>query len=120
MNDIAKAFYDFWSSFGIPAYVEGYIPENAELPYLTYSLADTDWRFQTATYAQLWYRDTSLQSITAKAQEIREAIGEGIMLDCANGFICIYKQATFVQMFSDEEDEQIKRAYISITVDINK
>lgn len=120
MIDIAKTLYDFWSGFEIPAYAEGAIPENAELPYITYQVVDTDWRFQSATYAQLWYRDTSLRAITEKAGEIREAISEGIMLDCADGFICIYKQATFVQLFTDEEDDTIKRAYISVTIDINK
>ena len=42
MRDTAAALYTFFSSFGIPAYVEYNVPDNAALPYITYELRDPE------------------------------------------------------------------------------
>lgn len=34
----ATNIYKFFNSFGIPAYINGDVPENAVMPYITYQL----------------------------------------------------------------------------------
>jgi hypothetical protein len=34
----SQALQSFWESFGIPAYNEYTVPDNAEMPYITYSV----------------------------------------------------------------------------------
>ena len=36
MINTARALYGFFSGFGLPAFVEYSVPEDAELPYITY------------------------------------------------------------------------------------
>ena len=38
MTNTAKALYQFFSGFGLPAYVEYNVPDEAALPYITYRL----------------------------------------------------------------------------------
>lgn len=122
MVDTATALYDFWSSFGIPAFVEGYIPDDVvnNPPYITYRLAKPDWRYQISTYARVWYMDTSYRSISQKLDEIGNAIGEGLMLPCGdNGSILLFKDVNFIQ-FEQYEDERYKVAYLQLIMEVNE
>ena len=54
MTNTAKALYQFFSGFGIPAYVEYAPPDNAQLPYITYQLIEPDWDDGGTFYARVW------------------------------------------------------------------
>lgn len=118
MIETARALYVFWSSFGLNAYVEGYVPDDAEMPYITYSLANPEWRSQGTHYARLWYRSTSYQGILSKAHEIETAIGDGITLPAADGFVALWKENQFVQL-EEDEDVTVKCAYLSLIIEAN-
>lgn len=118
MNGIAQALYEFWSSFGLPACVEGYVPDDFSLPYITYSLEMPEWRSQGSCYARVWYRDTSYNAITQKVDEIKNRIGDGVSMQVGDGFIALYKDMQFVQ-FQPSDDVTIKIAYLSLTIEAN-
>lgn len=118
MIDTARALYQFWSGFNLPAYVEGYIPDDAELPYITYSLAEPEWRTQATHYARLWYRGTSYAPILTKAHEIETAINGGITIPAGDGFVALFKEDQFIQLEQDEDDT-IKCAYLSLILEAN-
>ena len=79
--DKEQALHQFWSSFGLTAYDENTVPDNALTTnggkYLTYIVATASLGDPTPLYANLWYKSSSWAEITVKANEISEAIGGG-------------------------------------------
>ena len=74
MINTAKALYEFYSGFGLPAYTVSTVPDDAQLPYITYSLIETEPLESATHYAQVWYRDTSNAALLAKVDEIKAAL----------------------------------------------
>ena len=103
MTNIAIALYNFFSGFGLPAYVEYAPPDDAELPYITYQLTDPDWRDNATFYARVWYRSTSYAQINAKVDEIAAAIGEGLRI----------KGTPWAQNMPMEGDDTLKVVYLN-------
>lgn len=124
MRDVAKALYDFWSSFGLPAYPENNVPYTedgvtpVDPPYITYRIVRPDWRNQVSTYARVWYKDTSFIDISNKVDEIESRIGEGVMLPTDNGFLLLFKDLNFCQ-YEPTEDTRMKVAYLSLIEEAN-
>lgn len=119
MGATATALYSFWSSFGIPAYIEGYAPDDAVEPYITYELKKPNWTALTVVTARVWYRDTSYVGITGKIDEISERIGEGVLIPCGEGFLQLFKDDEFVQFQPYEVDDTMKVAYLSMVMESN-
>lgn len=124
MREVAKALYDFWSSFGIPAYPENNVPytndgvTKVEPPYITYRVVRPEWRTQVSTYARVWYKDTSYIAISDKVDQIESRIGEGVMLPTRSGFILLFKDLNFCQ-YEPTEDSRLKVAYLSLIEEAN-
>ena len=114
MTATAAALYSFFSSFGWPAYAENTIPVNAELPYITYSPVQPDWRDEAILQARLWDRSTSYEAVNGKADQIAAMIGEGLRIPAGRGFIWISKGAPFAQAMSTSTD--IKVLYLNMTL----
>lgn len=114
MINTAKLIYQFVSKFGLPAYVEGYVPDDAKLPYITYTLVEPDWREQASFTMRVWYKSTSYSEINAKIDEISKAIGGGICIPNSDGYIIIYKDTVFSQFQPYDSDSNVKVAYLSM------
>lgn len=113
MMNTARALYDFWSGFGLPAATVGTVPDGWQLPYITYSLVESEPLAPTTHYAQVWYRDTCNAAMLAKVDEIKAAIGDGVVLDCEGGCVVIRPATPFVQLMVDENPEN-RYAYINM------
>ena len=115
MINTAQALYQFYSSFGIPAYTTDTVPDDAQLPYITYNLTETE-PLQSAThYAQVWYKSTSNAALFAKVDQIKAAIGEGILIPCTGGYVSLRPASPYVQMMTDAVPE-IRYAYINLQI----
>lgn len=111
------ALYAFWNTFSIPAYEENTVPDDAELPYITYQVI-TDGRFGQAQMAvNLYYRSNSWVDINAKAVAISEEIQGGVRLNTDDGWIWIRKGTPFAQNMSDSSDDTIRRKYLNIVAE---
>lgn len=111
----AAAIYQFWSSFGLTAYEENTVPEDAEFPYLTYQLVTDSFDREVAGAVSLWYRGESWTAINAKTEEISAHIGKGgKIIKCDGGRIWIKRGQPFAQNMGDESDDLIKRKYINV------
>lgn len=116
MTNIGKALYEFFSSFGIPAYEESSIPDDAELPYITYSPAEPIWMETAAITATVWYKSTSLKELFEKVDEIKKAIGEGCGISVeSGGCVWFYTDNPFAQMQSTDDDN-VKAMYLLIGI----
>lgn len=115
MIQTAKALNDFFSSFGIPAYAEDTVPDNAELPYITYPLREPEWNTKATFYANVRYRNqtSNLDSLT-KADEIIRAIADGIRLPIEGGYVVLWPETPAVQTMPPESD--IRAAYINLAI----
>lgn len=112
--DKAQAIYGLWSSFGLPAYDEGDVPDDAQMPYITYSVSTDSIEYIAGMNASVWYRSTSWLAISQKAEEISEYIGNGgrvIPLDV--GYAYFYRGTPFAQRMADEDDS-VRRIYFNL------
>lgn len=121
LPDKAQALHGFWSSFGLTAYDETTVPtgENSPLfPYITYNTVINFIGNDTTLYGSLWYRSQSWDSITQKAQEIADHIGDGgRFIPFNGGAMWVRRGIPFAQRMSEPEDDTIRRIYINITVE---
>ena len=91
MESTAKVLYEFLSGFDLPAYDQNAIPDDAELPYITYYAPEPSWDERLSAYAQVWYRTKSRATVNAKTDEIIAAIGAaGVNIPCDGGYIYIW------------------------------
>lgn len=111
--DKEQALQSFWSQFGIPAYDEGTVPDNAALPYITYSVGVDDFQYSVSLTASIWYRSTSWSGITAKLNEVSNVITSGgCMIPYDGGAIWLRKGSPYAQRVSDE-DNSIRRILLN-------
>ena len=114
----AAAIYQFWSGFGLTAYEENTVPEDAAFPYVTYQLVTDSFDREVAAAASLWYRGESWTAINAKTEEISAHIGlGGKIIKCDGGRIWIKRGQPFAQNMGDESDDLIKRKYLNVTIE---
>lgn len=112
----AAAIYQFWSGFGLTAYEENTVPEDAAFPYITYQLVTDSFDRDVAATASLWYRGESWTVINAKTEEISAHIGlGGKIIKCDGGRIWIKRGQPFARNMGDESDDLIKRKYLNLT-----
>ena len=114
----AAAIYQFWSGFGLTAYEENTVPDDAKFPYITYQLVTDSFDREIPLTASLWYRSESWTAINAKAEEISQKISRGgKIIPCDDGAIWLKRGQPFAQNMGDESDNLIKRKYLNITAE---
>ena len=114
----ASAIYQFWNSFGLTAYEENTVPDNATFPYITYQLVTDSFGREAPVTASLWYRSESWTAINAKTEEISQKISRGgKIIPCDGGAIWLKRGQPFAQNMRDESDDLIKRKYLNITAE---
>ena len=114
--DKAQAIHSLWSSFGLPAYDEQTVPQDAKMPYITYRVASDSIGNVVNLNASIWYRSTSWAEVTAKLREIERAIGaHGYYIkQIDEGYVWFTKGTPFAQRMSDPEDDMIRRIYLNV------
>ena len=114
----AAAIYQFWNSFGLTAYEENTVPDDAKFPYITYQLVTDSFDHEVPVTASLWYRSESWTAINAKTEEIGQKISRGgKIIHCDDGAIWLKRGQPFAQNMGDESDDLIKRKYLNITAE---
>ena len=114
----AAAIYQFWNSFGLTAYEENSVPDDADFPYITYQLVTDSFDREVPVTASLWYRSESWTDINAKTEEISQKISRGgKIISCDEGAIWLKRGQPFAQNMGDESDNLIKRKYLNITAE---
>lgn len=111
----AAAIYQFWNSFGLTAYEENSVPDDATFPYITYQLVTDSFDREIPLTVSIWYRSESWTGINAKTEEISRTIGRGgKIIHCDGGAIWMKRGQPFAQSMGDESDDLIKRKYLNI------
>ena len=113
MYQTAVALKEFFSGFGLPAYTVDSVPEDVELPYIAYSLAEPEWNQKATLYAQVWDRSKGNALISQKADEIAGAIGEGRRITLDGGWLVIWPETPLIQLMVDGD---YRSAYINLSI----
>ena len=117
MNKI-QALHSFWSGFGLKAYDENSVPDDAQLPYITYEAVSDDFGDPIAQTASLWYRSSGWGEITEKEQQISNYITRGGRTVVYNdGAFWIQKATPWAQRLNDPSDDMIRRIILNVTVE---
>lgn len=110
----AAALHEFWDSFGLTAYEENSVPDDAFFPYLTYENVVTPGQ-ETVLTASLWYRSESWVEVNQKAEEIALQIykmNKPIRYD--GGYLWIKGGTMRYTGMGDPSDDLIRRNYITV------
>lgn len=110
----AASLHQFFSSFGIPAYANTDVPDDATLPYLVYEF--TVGAFDDVTYptVELYAYSESNVKINAKAQEISDRCHNGAAITFDGGGAMVYC-GTWTGL-RDEVSDKIKRRRSNFTI----
>lgn len=117
--NVEAVLHTFFSRFGLTAYEENSVPDNAVLPYITYQVIVDDWGgYSKILTASLWYRDSSWVAINAKARQIADYIGYGgIHAGNGDGWLWIKKASPWAQNMVEPSDAMIKRKLLNFEID---
>ena len=114
-----QALHQFWNSFGLVAYEENSVPDNAKFPYITYSNEMDNMDNICLLIGNLWYRTDSWKAILDKSNEIARYIKEHgfVTIPFDEGYLYITGGTPFAQTMNEPSDYKIKRIYININVE---
>lgn len=113
MNKL-QALNVFWSGFGLPAYDETAVPDDAQLPYITYEARFDGFNRTIMGSASIWYYGTSLAEVSEKALQISDRLGlGGGVVPYDGGVLWIKKASPFAQRMTDPND-MIKRMVLNL------
>ena len=114
MADKWQALHNFWSSFDIPAYDENSVPDDAQMPYITYAAEISSFENVLLLTGSIWYHSTSWTEASQKAEQIAQSLA-GYKLENVgtNEYLFLTQGNPFAQRMRDEDDT-VKRIYINI------
>lgn len=116
--DKIQALHSFWSGFGLTAYDETSVPDNAQLPYITYQVSSDDFGNLVLLSASLWYRSRSWAEITEKEQEIASYITRGgRMLKYESGALWVHMRSPWAQRLADDSNYDLRRIVLNVAVE---
>jgi hypothetical protein len=109
----AEALKTFFGGFSIPAYTLDSVPEDVDLPYITFPLIEPEWSEQANFYCQVWYRKQNLGALLAKADQVVAAIGTGKVIPITGGYLAIYPSTPLMQTMTDDYSQSV---YINLAI----
>lgn len=117
-----QALYNFWSRFGLNAYEENSVPEDAGFPRLTYQASVSTFNEPVPLSASIWYRDDNehdknWRPVDQKADEVSAFIGMGGIMEIYDGgALWVRRGSPFAQRMSDP-DTSVRRVVLQIEVE---
>lgn len=113
MIQTAEALKSFFGGFGVPAYSETSVPDDIQLPYITYPMKEPEWNQPTTFYIVLWCRTKGYVTALTKADQILAAIGDGVRIETGSGWVVIRPSTPLMQEMKDA-DNDTKALYINL------
>jgi len=117
--DRYEALYQFWASFGIPAFEENSVPTGGDYPgypYITYEAAVGGFDSDVIANGYIWTRSPSWLEADTLADTIEASLKNGgMLLPYTGGAIWITAEPNFAQNMGDQSDNMIKRKILNVT-----
>lgn len=112
----AQAVQTFWESFGVPAYEESTVPDDAVMPYITYSMVSDSVGHPIPMTGSIWDKAYSWARVTNIADMISNELVQVKSIPLDIGYLYITRGTTFAQRITDEDDT-VRRIYINLMVE---
>lgn len=114
---ITTALNGFFKSFDVPVYPEDNVLPGAFLPYITVLPVIPKGFDESSTFhARLWYPvEGSKLPIIRKTDEIRTALGDGLVIECEGGAILLCASRPWAQSM-DNPAEKYLCTYLTFDV----
>ena len=109
-----QTIHSFWSSFGIPAYDESSVPDNAVMPYITYSASISSFEKPIPLTASIWYNSTSWEDASKKSEEIERRLSSYAIIGMGDGEYLFLTQGDLFAQRAYSEDDRVKRIYLNV------
>lgn len=120
--ELQKALFEFFSSFGVPCYLDGFAGVETPFPYITFNLTDTPLAIPTLMPVRVWSKSPSFVEVLGIVDKIKLKINENsykITMDNNKGYIVLNKGLPFFQYQPDDDPTQLlKIAYINIMITV--
>lgn len=120
MNKIMAALYAFWSQFGVPAYAEDMVPDDARVPYIRYTVAKAP-AMDASVLTAFNYHSKKLMGNVERAElagRIADAIPQGgakIPVE-GGGFLILRRGSDFQTLYQDPDDADVIGIRTSVEV----
>lgn len=113
-----QLLYKFWSSFGLPAYDNHCVPDDAAFPYIAYQSNVQEFGTALSLTATLWDNNSSFENLEQKAEEIRTYISRGgrVIADGDTG-VWITWGTPFESRTADPDKKTVKAIVININAE---
>lgn len=120
IKEVATGLYDFFNSFGIPAYVTNFVADDTVLPYITYDVYIGAPLDVVPIGVKVWYGGGLPTELFETVEKIRAKIGNELQVPCGNGYLYIYPGNPFAQPAADENpDISVMYLNINVSFDLN-
>jgi len=105
-----------WNSFGLPAYDENTVDDDAEMPYITYEAVDGSLGGSMLVSASLWYKGGSWEAISKKANQMKIGLNRQVKID--GGYIKVRTPMdNYATRMNDPNDKDIRRIRIAVEME---
>lgn len=108
-----QALHQFFNSFGVPAYDEGTVPDNAPDTRITYSVAIDNYDAICPLNVSIWDRSESWGKVTELSHSIAQRLNEMGRIRIDDGLVYLTRGTPFAQRMTDS-DKSIRRIVINI------
>ena len=112
-----NAIHKVWNSFGLKAYDENTVPDDATAPYITYQASVAQFDEDVPLVASIWYKSNSWAEVSQKADEISDYIGGGAGVNYDGGRLWIRRAIPFAQRLEESGDRLVRRIILQITAE---
>lgn len=120
--DKYQAQFNFWSSFGIPAYEENTVPDAdyVAFPYITYQAVNAGFDEDAVVNASIWTRNTSWEQADNLANTVQNALRNGgVVVPYTGGMIWVTPENPLIQNMGDPNDDRIRRKLLTVQLHFN-
>ena len=107
MLNVSETLKSFFASFDLPAYTLSSVPDEVDLPYITFPLLEPEWNQQSSFYCQIWYPKNRLEQLLTKADEVAKAIAHGKRFNLPEGYLVLYPASPLIQTITDEHTQSV-------------
>ena len=111
-----QALTEYYSSFGMAAYPQESVEEDAEFPWITYNMNRGDFGEETALTLHTHHYTSSEAIPNAKADEIVKSMRGGKMIHCDEGMMMIFPALPEWLSAPDQNDKNHKHRIINATI----
>ena len=106
----------YWSSFGLPAFNELTVRDDAQMPYITYQFVNGEIDGVVNASASLYYRGTSWGPICSKVMEMEPIVDRQVPID--GGVMKVRKpERNFAQPMNEPSDNKVRRMVLTVEIE---